>query len=56
MSYGLNRFIFRVIFIESFTGKSFIEFSVNEIEFLYVVDNVNFLLVFVSGFVNGGMM
>ena len=53
-SYGSNRFTFRAISIESFTGKSLTESSVNEIELLYVADNVNPSLAFVSGLANGG--
>lgn len=48
-SYGVNMFTFRAVSIESYTGKTLTESSVNQVSLTYVADDVIPTVSFVSG-------
>lgn len=52
-SFGYNMFSFRAVSIETYAGQSRTEISTNEIALLYIVDNVNPTVSFISGLANG---
>lgn len=52
-SYGSNMFSFRAVSIETFTGKTLTESSVNTIDLAYFIDDVAPAVTFTSGLADG---